>query len=48
MLSEPSADSALQLGFFHRQAPEFRAAYSTYGSAYSGPERRTVRRGWLR
>jgi len=48
MLSEPSSDSMLRLGFFHRQAPEFRAAYSTYGSAYSGPERRMARRSWLR
>ena len=46
MLSEPNSDSTLQLGFFHRQAPEFRAAYSTYGSAYSGPERRAARRSW--
>ncbi len=47
MLSEPSA-ALPRLGFFDRQAPEFRAAFSTYGSAYSGPERRAVRRSPLR
>ena len=49
MLSEPRNEhsGALEL-MMPRQEPEFRAAYSTHGSAYSGPERRSLRRDWLR
>ena len=37
-----------QFGLNAYQEPEFRAATHTYSSAYSGPERRTARRSWLR
>ena len=49
MLSEPLSEHT---AFFDlmapRQEPEFRAANTAYSSAYSGPERRSMRRHWLR